>query len=126
MPTISNRMAAPTSMHAGGAATANGNTLNLAGASRGLLFCSVASGALTAGVLTFEESKDGGTIWTTADDVQDFSVADGGAEITTLAFNSLPAIVKVQGKNGQRLIRARISTAFAGGTINVTGVAVGN
>lgn len=125
MATITSRMAAPTSMHSGGAAPANGNSLTLTGAARGLLFCT-GSGTLTAGDLTFEESKDGGTIWTAADDVQSFATADGGAEITTLAFGSLPAVIKVGHKRGPRLLRARISTAFAGGTVTVTGVAVGN
>lgn len=122
----SGRMAAPTTMQNAASALGNGTSLDVAGATRTILFVTT-GGTVTGGVLTFEESNDGGTEWAAADLVQDFTVADGGAEITTLAATGAPAIVKIGQKNGPRLIRARISTALTGTapTITVRAVRVG-
>lgn len=126
MSTVIDRMAAPTTMQNAASAVGNGTSLTLTGAQRGILFITI-GGTVTGGDLTFEESKDGGSEWSAATGVQNFTVADGGAEITTLAATAAPAVVKVGLKTGPRLLRARISTALAGTspTITVRGVAIG-
>lgn len=122
----SGRMPAPTTMQNAASALGNGTSLNVTGATRTILFVTI-GGTVTGGVLTFEESKDGGTEWANATDVQDITVADGGATITTLAATAAPAVVKIGTKTGPRLIRARISTALTGTapTITVRAVPIG-
>lgn len=125
MSSLAARMAAAAVMHNDGTAAANGASLDVTGALRALFFCFVDGAAPTAGVLTFERSRDGGSTWEAIDGLRNITEADNGAEVTTLAFNAVPAVLKLDHPDGPMLVRARISTAFDGGGIDVLGVVIG-
>lgn len=125
MSSLAARMPAATVMHNDGTATANGTSLDVTGALRTILFCFVDGAAPTAGVLTFEVSRDGGQTWSAINASGEVEDADGANPFSTLAFGSLPSVVKFARQDGPALIRARISTAFDGGGVDVLGVAIG-
>lgn len=124
MASLAARMPAATVLHNDGTTAANGATIDVSGALRTLMFCFVDGAAPTAGVLTFEVSRDGGTNWSAINGSL-IGNADGASPISTLAFSSLPAVVKFPRQDGPALLRARISTAFDGGGVDVQAVAIG-
>lgn len=119
------RMPAKVALHTGGSATANGASVDLSGVLRAVLVAKAASGTISAGVLTYEKSHDGGSEWVAADCVRAAATDDDQAVVATSSYTGLPLVMKLDTANGKTLFRARISTAFAGGTIDVDAYLVG-
>jgi hypothetical protein len=96
-------------------ATGNGTAVDVTGASAVIFVIKKSSG--TAGIVTFEESSDGGENWST---VSCTRASDGNAVTATSAGESGDAFVAAM-KDGARQVRARISTAWttAGAQVEV-------
>jgi len=108
----------------------NGNSLNLQGALRGLLYAFVddpEDEKPTQGVLTFEISKDNGESWVATTAVSRTDTPDTGTVYPyspTLDWSALPAVLKVDPLSGPVLLRARVSTMFDA-PVSVIGIAIG-
>lgn len=96
-------------------ATGNGTAVDVSGANSVIFVIKKSSG--TAGVVTFEESLDDGQNWSSLSCTR---ASDGASVTATSAGESGDAFVASM-KDGDRQVRARISTAWvtAGALVEV-------
>lgn len=124
MATHSGPIAVPTELQAANAlALGNGASIDLTGASRAMIVLTSIAG--TAGIYTFEISRDGGTNWEAANAVRLGSTADSVAVVAATPAGAPAAVYKVDQINGPALLRARISTAWVTSAPAVTAYRIG-
>lgn len=116
-------MSAVTNLHPNNTLSGNGSTVDITGALRTLILLTSIDG--TAGIYTFEISRDGGQNWVAAAAVRDASAADSSALVAATPAGAPAALYKVDHVPGPALLRARISTNWVTSAPQVDAITIG-